>query len=284
MQDYVQRFLFDELDIRGAFVHLQHSWRLIQSDHGYSPPVRNLLGEMCAVTAIIAANLKQPGRLTFQLSGHGAVSLLVIDCSQTLNLRGYAKTESGIGSAASLTEMLGSSRLQMTLDEGHTRQPYQSHVPVEGDTLAEIFEHYLVQSEQQPAALWLAANADYAKGMFLQKLPGADLKDSDGWNRITQLAQTLTRTELLMTDMETLLQRLYHQEILRVFEPRNVTHDFPLDWDKIRSMLLSLGRKEIEDILAEHGEVVIRDDLSNHTYRFNPEEARALFESAGRLH
>ena len=47
-------------------------------------------------------------------------------------------------------------------------------------------------------------------------------------------------------------------------------------------MLRSLGQAEIEDILREHGEIVIHDDICNHEYRFSPEEALALFEDGSR--
>ena len=56
-------------------------------------PVRDLLGEMAAVTALIGSNLKAPGRLSFQLQGHGPVSMLVMDCNEKLQLRGMAKSE-----------------------------------------------------------------------------------------------------------------------------------------------------------------------------------------------
>ena len=103
---YVQRFLLEDLDIRGAVVRLTDVWQAMQAGRGYPPAVARLLGEMSAVSAVIAGNLKQPGRLTFQVSSQGPVSLLVIDCAETLNLRGYAKAEgvpSGDSSSSSPT-------------------------------------------------------------------------------------------------------------------------------------------------------------------------------------
>ena len=53
--DTVHRFLFEGLDIRGAVVQLGESWRSMQVDRNYPAPVAELLGEMAAVTALIAA-------------------------------------------------------------------------------------------------------------------------------------------------------------------------------------------------------------------------------------
>lgn len=279
MNDFVCKFLLDDLDIRGAFVRLGPSWQKITAGRNYAAQVETMLGEMCAISTVIATSLKQPARLTFQLSGHGPVSLMVIDCTESLNLRAYARSENIPEGAATLGDLLGDGRLLMSLDEENARQPYQSYVPIEGDTITALFEHYLAQSEQQPARLFLFADSQQTAGLFLQKLPNADTRDADGWNRITQLASTVKPEELAGLDPEALLSRLFAEETVRVFEPREVTHDFPPDREKIATMLRSLGQAQLEDILAEHGVVEIHDDLSNHSYRFTPEEVSALFDS-----
>ena len=274
---YVQRFLLEDLDIRGAVVHLSDVWQAMQAGRDYPAAVARLLGEMAAVSVVIAGNLKQPGRLTFQVSGHGPVSLLVVDCAETLNLRGYAKSE-GAPADGKLTELVGDGRLQLSLDIPGLELPYQSLVPLEGDSIAEVFEHYLAQSEQQPAGLWLACSADAAVALFVQKLPGADLKDLDGWSRVQQLAATVRSDELLGLDAADILRRLFAEENVRLFEARAITHDWPADPDKVASMLQGLGEEEVRGLLAEHGEVVVHDDLSNHTYRFGAAEVDALFK------
>lgn len=273
---YVQRFLLEDLDIRGAVVRLTDVWEAMQDERGYAPAVAHLLGEMSAVSTVIAGNLKQPGRLTFQITGHGPVSLLVIDCAETLNLRGYAKAE-GTPAAGTLAELVGDGRLQLSLDIEGLDQPYQSLVPLEGDSIAEVFEHYLAQSEQQPARLWLAGSAQAAVALFVQKLPGADAKDLDGWSRVQQLANTVREDELLGLAAEALLRRLFAEENVRLFEARRVTHDWPADPEKIAEMLRALGEDEVRAVLEEHGEVVVHDDLSNHTYRFDRGDVDALF-------
>jgi molecular chaperone Hsp33 len=277
---YVQRFLLEDLDIRGAVARLDEVWQAMLQGRAYPPAVASLLGQTSAVAAIVAGNLKHSGRLTFQLQGHGPVSLLVVDCTETLNLRGYAKAEAAQLESlapASLPTLLGDGRLLLTLDIAKLPQPFQSHLPLEGNTIAAVFEHYLAQSEQAPARLWLAADGQTAAGLFLQKLPGADQRDPDGWNRATGLAETLQQGELLTLPAEELLTRLFHEETVRVFPAHSVTHDWPMDWDKIRAMLRGLGQAEVEAILREHGEVAVHDDLSNHSYRFTAADVAELF-------
>lgn len=276
-KSYVRRFLLEDLDIRGAVVRLDDVWQALQKGRDYPRNVGTLLGEMSAVSALISANLKQAGRLTFQVQGHGPVRLLVIDCNEALNLRGFAAFEDHVPEGDRLSELVGDGILQLTLDVAGMDQPYQSLVPLEGNSIAAVFEHYLQQSEQQPAGLWLACSKDAAAALFLQKLPGADACDEDGWSRAHQFAQTVTREELLALDPETLLGRLFAEETVRLYDARPVIHDFPPDRDKIIAMLRALGESEVRRIYAEHGELIVRDDLSNHEYRFEPDEIDEFF-------
>ena len=276
---YLLRFIFEDLDIRGAFVRLGAAWQGMQLGRAYPAPVMRLLGEMTATATIVGGNLKQPGKLSFQLSGHGPLKSLILDCNQDLQIRGMARFHPGIADAP-LATLLGDGQLLMTLDTPLARQPYQSFVPLEGDSIAAVFENFLVQSEQQPARIFLAADTHAAAGLFLQKLPGADEKDADGWNRVTQLAATVKQAELLTLRPEALLTRLFPEEDKRLFEPRPVAYHCPKDWEKVRGMLLQLGRAAAVAILSEHGEIVIHDDLCNHDCRFSAADVAELFDGA----
>ncbi len=285
MMDSVHRFLLEDLDIRGALVQLGPSWAAMTSRRNYAAPVRELLGELAAVTALIGSNLKTPGRLSFQLQGHGPVSMLVMDCNEQLHLRGMARTALAAEAdtaIAGIDGLLGVGQLVLTLQPESAETPYQSVVPLVGSTLAAIFEHYLEQSEQQAARLWLAATADTACGLFLQKLPQADALDPDGWNRIVQLAATVRPEELALAP-ETLLTRLFGEEEVRLFAPRQAIWHCPRDEEKVRNMLLSLGREEVESMIADAAMIAIEDEICGHEYRFGPEIVDELFPPDGRL-
>ncbi|MFN3751884.1 MAG: Hsp33 family molecular chaperone HslO [Thiobacillus sp.] len=273
----VRSFLFERLDVRGAWVQLGAAWREMTAGRAYPPPVLELLGQMAAVTTLIAANLKQPGRLTFQLQGNGAISLLVMDCDEQLRLRGMARAAPD-AQPAPLSVLLGEGALALTLDVAGMRHPYQSFVPLQGDTLAAVFEHYLAQSEQTPTRLWLAADGETAAGLFLQALPGAGERDADGWNRVQMLADTVRPDELLGLGAIALIGRLFPEEDVRVYDPRPVSYYCPYDPAKIYAMLRGIGRTACESILAEHGEIRVHDDICNHEYVLDAAAVAALFD------
>jgi len=74
-----------------------------------------------------------------------------------------------------------------------------------------------------------------------------------------------------------LLRRLFTEETLRVFDPRPVSHHCPEDPQKIHAMLRALGRDECDAILAEEGEIHVRDELCNRDYRLGATEVDTLF-------
>jgi molecular chaperone Hsp33 len=273
--DYVQRFLFENLDIRGRLVCLTGSWRRMTEGRGYPTHVAELLGQATALAALLGASQKtegdRTGRVTLQVQGSGPVKLLVADCASGLRIRGMAQHAPGAGN------LLGEGRLAVTLEDAHTGQIYQSIVPLEGESLAQIFEHYLAQSEQLTSLVRLHADGDALCGLLLQKLPGADARDADGWARVTHLANTLTLAETVDAQPYDLLVKLFPEELLRVFRLAPVEYHCPFDAANVERVLRGLGRAEIESILAERGEVIVRNEMCNHEYRFDRAAVEAMF-------
>ncbi len=273
--DYVQPFLFEDLDIRGRLVCLSGAWSKMVEGRAYPPEVAELLGQTTALSVLLGANQKGSGRVTLQVRGNGPVSLLVADCTSDLRIRGMAQF--GKTAAGGVRELLGDGRFALTLDDGRSEQLYQSIVPIQGDTLSETFAHYLAQSEQVEAFLLLVADTGAAFGLLLEKLPRADERDADGWNRMTKFAATLTLPETLDTQPYDLLTRLFPEELLRVYKLDHVEYHCPYDVEKVKDMLKGLGRAEVESILAEKGEVLIRNEMCNHEYRFDAAAVALMF-------
>ena len=226
---------------------------------------------------LLAANQKDAGRVTLQVQGSGPVRLLVADCTAGLRIRGMATYRNPPGCVSSERQLLGNGRLSVIVEDLKSGQLYQSLVPLEGDTLQEIFEHYLAQSEQVEGFLRLRADGGALCGLLLEKLPGAENRDPGGWDRVRHFASTLTLDQTRDTQPYDLLTRLFPEELMRVFRLRAVEYHCPYDEDKVKDMLRTLGREEVESILARQGEVVIRNEMCNHEYRFDARAIAQLF-------
>jgi molecular chaperone Hsp33 len=281
VRDYVQRFVFEQLNVRGRLVSLSQAWQQMLAGRGHPAEVAALLGHTTTLAVLLAANRKGSGRITLQVQGSGPVTLLVADCDAALRIRGMARFSPGATAGRSERALLGDGRLALTLDDAASGQLYQSLVPLEGESMAEIFEHYIAQSEQVPAYLRLLADTSGLAGLLLEKLPGADARDPDGWTRVSHAASTLALEDAREAPAHDLLIGLFPGELLRVFPPDPVTYHCPYDPSKVAEMLRGLGRDEVEAMLAEQGEIVIRNEMCNHEYRFDAEAVAALFPPEG---
>jgi len=247
------------------------------------------------------ANLKFNGALILQVFGDGPVKLAVAEVQPDLSFRATATVIGEVPADARLAAMLnlhGKGRCSITLDplnRSAGAQPYQGVVGLHGDAgeplkaLADVLEHYMLQSEQLDTRLLLAANDDCAAGLLIQRLPiegqgnleRAQREDEIGLNeafkRITHLTATLTRDELLMLDAETLLRRLYWEEDLRRFAPLQPRFTCRCSRERVRGMLRGLGAEEVNGIVAERGEVEIGCEFCGLQYRFDAVDVGELF-------
>jgi molecular chaperone Hsp33 len=297
-KDILQKFIFDNAAVRGELVEISNAWREIQSRHAYPKAVRALLGEMVAAAALLSANLKFNGSIVMQIHGDGPVKLLVVECDAKLHLRATAKLREGaeVPDDASVVQLLnqhGRGRFVITLDPQDKvpgQQPYQGVVPLVGEDIATVIENYMLRSEQMDTRLWLAADEHVARGLLLQKLPrnsgaegqvtqASEEEDLETWNRAIMLGQTLKQEELLTTDVETLLRRLFWEETIRVFDPLHPQFHCTCSREKVGNMLKMLGQKEVESALHDLGELGINCDFCGKHYGFDAVDCAQLFAS-----
>ena len=294
MTDQLKKYLLEDRSVRVQAVRLTDTWKAVQANHDYPPAITHLLGELVAASTLLAANIKFDGSLVLQIQGDGPIALLVVECRSDLSLRATVKVREGhevpaYGDMQSLLNPGGNGRFIVVLDPQHKvpgQQAYQGIVPLEGETVAEALQHYMKASEQLDTRLWLGADADHAAGMLIQRLPhhgGSDTTTlseqaaTETWDRATALATTLKRDELLTTEIDTLIHRLFWEETLVAFDPLPVRWHCPCTRERVANMLRSLGQVEVDDILAERGQVDVACDFCGKPYVFDAVDCAALF-------
>ena len=291
--DPLLKFSFAPARARGEVVKLAETWQRMIKHHQYPKAVVRLLGEMTAATALLASNIKFDGTLTLQIHGDGPVRLLVVECQADLRMRATAKLVDGAAfpDEADLTTLVnvhGRGRCVLTLDMRNRlpgQQPYQGIVPLEGHSIAQAIEAYMRNSEQLQTRLWLAADHQASCGLLLQRLPdeGGSLgapsaaEDDDTWNRLTLLANTVTTDELLERPPQELLHKLFWQERISAGSLHHPRFECTCSRQRIGRMLLSLGRPEVDSIIAELGQVAVTCDFCNAQQRFDAVDVGELF-------
>jgi len=277
--DLIQRFMFDNSQIRGELAQLKDTYQTIIKQHAYPKPVQRLLGEWITAAVMLSSSIKFDGTLTLQARGTGNIKVLMAECRHNQDVRAWADWDGDIEEGASLPELLGSGQLAITIDPDSGKS-YQGVVPLDGDTLAECLEHYFAQSEQLQTRIWLQADDEQTAGLLLQELPGEE-KDPDIWDRISHLASTITKEEMLQLDHLTQLTRLFHEEEVRIFDPLSVEFKCTCSRERSGNAIRSVGQEEAEDILKDKGKISMDCQFCSAHYDFNAVEVAELFIPGG---
>lgn len=283
----IQRFSFDDTNVRGERVLLNNAYQEIIKRKQYPLSLEKLLGEFVAAIALLRDIIKIDGVLSIQAKGNGFLSTLMTECDEHQNLRGIAQWDDSqeVPDVISLKEVLAGGYLAITI-QPRNGQRYQGIVEIIGDTLSECLEQYFSQSEQLPSRVWLAANGAQCGGLFLQRLPHEQSKegDEDAWERFTHLASTVKEEELLGLETEELLHRLYHEEEIRLYDIKPMQFGCSCSRQRTMDAVMSLGQEEVREILIEQGSVKVDCQFCAEKYEFTEADLEDILGDQAKVH
>ena len=277
--DQLQRFLFEHTDVRGELVRLDQSYQDTLAAHDYPAAVANLLGEFLAAAALLSATLKFEGSITLQARSQGEIPLIMAEATSDHALRAIAR-QADQAKSCDFHTLLADGQLTLTIEPKQGKR-YQGIVSLEGDNLAHCLENYFQQSEQLSTKLWLSADGQHAGGMMLQELPDTGFADpsqrDNQWEHLTQLANTLTHSELIELSFNDLLYRLYNQESVKLFESAALRFQCQCSRDKTLTALTTVGEQELLELIEEQGEILTNCEFCHQHYNFSAQDIKQLF-------
>ena len=284
-------FQIEGWPVRGRLVRLGETIDAILSAHAYPEPVAALLGEACALAALIGSSLKFEGRLIIQAQGDGPVRYVVADYDTQGHLRGYCRFDEAEVAAVSqgfarpgARTLLGEGLFVMTLDRGPDFERTQGITPIEGESLSLAAEHYFQQSEQIPTKVRLAVGsvvtdegaAWRAGGALIQLIAGDAARGSteEAWDRSRALFQTLGDDELIdpTVSPETLLFRLFHEDGVRLEDARALQAVCRCSKDRIGTVLSSFSAEERAEMVEDDGKIRVTCEYCATVYELEPAE------------
>ncbi len=289
--DLVAPFAIESRPVRGRIARLGPAVDEILTRHDYPDPVANLLGEACALAALVGSSLKFDGRLIVQAQGAGPVAYVVADYDTDGALRGYcrfdpervAEASAGFARPGART-LLGDGVFIMTVDPGPHMERYQGVTPIEGETLALCAETYFAQSEQVPTRVRLAVGQTddgghwRAGGLLLQNVAedAARGPTEDAWTRAQALFETVGEEELIDPSVpaETLLWRLFHEDGVRLFQARPLTGFCRCTEERVIGMLRAFPPEERAD-MATDGRIEVTCEYCSRVYALSADAVSA---------
>lgn len=287
--DLVAAFQLEGEPVRGRIARLGGMVDDILTRHAYPEAVANLLGEACALAALVGASLKFDGRLILQAQGDGPVGFVVADYDTTGALRGYCRYDAEKVAAVSTgfalpgaKTLLGEGVFIMTVDQGPGMERYQGVTPIEGETLALCAERYFAQSEQVPTRIRLAvgrvhgagAPAWRAGGLILQNIAEDDARGAtrEAWETAQALFETLGEDELVdpQVSPERLLYRLFHEGGVRLFRAAPIRAFCRCSKERIETVLRSFPKGERAEMVESDGLIRVTCEYCSRTYAVPP--------------
>jgi len=305
LDDSVQPFQVDALDVRGRVARLGPMLDEVLAHHDYPPPVARLLVEATALTILLGSTLKEVGRFTLQTQTDGAVDMIVVDVSAPNQVRAYARFDAAkLEAAKDVAALLGRGHLAMTIEPGNDQNRYQGVVALDGENLIEAAHRYFVQSEQIPTVLKLAVGEEIHAGgakptwragaLLMQFLPqdsrravsdldpgdapeghvAPEVREDDAWVEAQSIAGTVEDHELLDPTLssERLLWRLFNERGVRVFDQQPVTARCTCSRERVASVLKSFPQEERESMVADDGRVEVTCEFCGRRYPLEPSE------------
>ena len=285
-QDIAQRFSFDELDARGCYVNLNETVSDIQATHHYPKPLAKLLNEFAVSAVILRDSVKLNGSLTIQYrASHDSapVKMIIADCSSEYGVRAVCEFDAEslpansddldlitLGTEATLT-------ITISPEEG---KRYQGIVAIESPRLTDCLQDYFLRSEQLPSRFEIIAAENSAVGLSIHAMPEQDSEIvatlKDDWQRLNFLLDTLTQDELQLLDSSTLLTRLFHEEQCRLHDAKAIQFACDCSRDRSAGAIRSLGKAEIQSLMAEQEVVSIDCHFCFQRYEFDQQALAEL--------
>ena len=183
-----------------------------------------------------------------------------------------------------LAQLLGKGYIAFTVDQGRHTDRYQGIVELKGASMVECVQHYFTQSEQIKTGIKMAVGqrdgAWRVGAIMLQHLPTSETEDasnivdldSDDWRRSMVLLDTASKEEFLSSDLSAsdLLLLLFHEEVVRVFDPIEVRKKCRCSSERVENVLLTMPLEE-RDYMVKDGKISMRCEFCSHDYDFDPE-------------
>ena len=298
----IRPFQLEVSSLRGRIVRFDTVLDEILESHDYPEIVSQLLAETITLCALLSSMLKYDGIFTLQTKGDGPISMLVADVTSDGKIRGCASFDEkrlqvvtkqlaafsddvGEGSDNHLAQLLGKGYIAFTVDHGLKVERYQGIVELKGKSLVDCVQHYFNQSEQINTGIKMAVGKRDGKwrsaGIMLQHMPeeggekGVRKETSnlneDDWRRAMILMQSCTEAELLSPELHShiILTRLFHEEGIRVFEPKPLVHECRCSFERVENILMMMPEEEIEEI-SEDGKIKMTCEFCSKDYSMDP--------------
>ncbi|EMI9090767.1 MULTISPECIES: redox-regulated molecular chaperone HslO [Bacillus] len=290
MKDYLVKALAFDGEVRAYSVRTTNTVSEAQRRHDTWRTASAALGRSLTAGTMMGAMLKGDQKLTIKVEGNGPIGPILVDAHANGDVRGYVTnphvdfegTEQG---KLRVYQAVGTEGFVTVIKDIGMREPFIGQSPIVSGELGEDFTYYFAVSEQTPSSVGVGVlvNGDdsvlAAGGFILQIMPGAQEETiSFIEDRLQKIPPVSTLIEQGLSPEE-LLYTVLGEDKVKVLEVMDVQFNCTCSRERIESVLISLGKTELEQVREEEEETEVHCHFCNERYKFSKEDITNLIES-----
>lgn len=295
MSDYIVRATAADAQIRAFAITSRELVEDARARHGTSPVVTAALGRLLSAGAMMGSMLKgERDILTLQVSGDGPMRGMTVTADAMANVKGYAvvgdvmlppvrQGKLDVGGA------VGNGFLRVIKDLG-MKEPYCGQTVLQTGEIAEDLTYYFATSEQVPSCVGLGVlmNRDntvrQAGGFIIQLMPfAAEEVISRLEENIKGISPVTTMLEEGLS-VEGMLERVLQGLDVEITDTMPARFYCGCDKERIEKALLSVGEKDIREMIDDGQEIEVKCHFCNTAYTFSVEELQGMLGRCGAAH
>lgn len=288
MNDYLVRGMTMDGFVKAVAIRSTETVRRAAQIHKTTPNATAVFGR-CLTAASIMGNMQkvEDGSMTLQIKADGPIGGIVCVSDSVGNVRGYV-----INNNVPLVEKhpgkldvgatVGTDGTLTVIRDLQMKEPYIGSIRLVSGEIGDDITAYFAQSEQIPTACGLGVliDRDYsvkvAGGYLLQLLPGAPDEVIDKLEEGIRRAGSVT--SMLDSGMtpEDILGAVLGDLGVLFMETQEISYKCYCSRERVEKALISLGKKELEEIAGEGDSFPVECQFCDTVYKFSPEELRRL--------
>ena len=293
MEDYMVRAVAANEQVRAFAAVTTQLVEEARSRHDTSPVATAALGRLLTGGAMMGAMMKgEKDLLTLQIKSEGPIRSITVTADSQGNVKGYVGNPNVLIHAKpngklDVSGAVGNGILNVMRDLG-LKEPYNGQVALQTGEIAEDLTYYFAASEQIPSSVGLGVlmNKDntvrQAGGFIIQVMPFA-------------LEETISRLEANIAGIDPVTTMLERgdtaedllREVLKGFD-LEINETLPLRFhcncskERVERALISVGRKELNEMIQEGKNVELKCHFCNTSYEFTVEELKKILQKSKR--
>lgn len=290
--DYLVRGMSKDGFVKCVAIRSTETVRRGAEIQGTTPNATAAFGRALTAASMMGNMQKvENGSMTLQIKGGGPIGTIVCVSDAVGNVRGYV-TEPKVPLVEKYPGKLdvgatvGTDGTLTVIRDLQMKEPYIGSVALASGEIADDVTAYFAQSEQTPTACALGVLVDRDKsvkvagGYLFQLLPDAPEATISALEQGIQKAGAVTPMLDKGMTPEEILQTVCGELGVDILEKQEIAYKCYCSRERVSAALLSLGRGELEEIIAEDKAFPVECQFCDTVYTFTPEDIREMLEKA----